>query len=127
LKLFLKAFVYSMPSGHATTFAHRTLPHAVCIAIRDNQPVNLVSAFESPVRSNGGIAPESVRRMAVELQRTADLWGVMPVRVLATYEPASDGDTSKVLHDVLGEPLPFGQVVEQTCATVLDLLSAKAE
>ena len=38
-----------MPTGKQNTFANRTLPDAVYVTVRRDQPVNLVGAFEKPV------------------------------------------------------------------------------
>jgi CRISPR system Cascade subunit CasC len=38
-----------MPTGKQNTFANRTVPDGVIIAVRDDQPINLVGAFEEPV------------------------------------------------------------------------------
>ena len=51
--VFIQAFLLSMPTGKQNTFANRTAPNLAYITIRDDQPVNLVGAFEKPVRSNG--------------------------------------------------------------------------
>lgn len=51
---FARAFVLSMPTGKQNTFANRTLPDAILIAVRNDQPVNLVGAFEQPVTTEGG-------------------------------------------------------------------------
>ena len=53
----------SMPSGKMNTFANRTLPSALYVAIRDDQPINAVSAFEEPVKSKEGT---SISRQAAE-------------------------------------------------------------
>ncbi|MCB9440929.1 MAG: type I-E CRISPR-associated protein Cas7/Cse4/CasC [Mycolicibacterium sp.] len=47
---FVEAFIRSMPTGKQNTFANRTLPDAVVVIVRDDQPVNLVGAFEDPIR-----------------------------------------------------------------------------
>ncbi len=60
---FVEAFARSMPSGKMNTFANRTLPSALYVAIRDDQPVNAVSAFEEPVRQKEGM---SISRQAAE-------------------------------------------------------------
>lgn len=49
VKGFAEAFVRSMPTGKQNTFANRTLPDMVYVAIRDDQPINLAGAFERPV------------------------------------------------------------------------------
>lgn len=53
IETFLNAFVRSMPSGKQNTFANRTLPDAVVLSVRTDQPVNLVTAFEEPVEALG--------------------------------------------------------------------------
>jgi CRISPR system Cascade subunit CasC len=49
VKNFAEAFIYSMPTGKQNTFANRTLPDAVYIAVRTDQPVNFAGAFEKAV------------------------------------------------------------------------------
>ena len=62
VKKFGQAFICSMPTGKENTFANRTLPNAVYVTIRCDQPVNLCGAFEKPVkRSDNGYAAESER------------------------------------------------------------------
>ncbi len=63
---FIHAFVSSMPTGKQNTFANRTVPNAVMICIRNDQPVNLVGAFESPVmpdQASGGYARKSIDKL----------------------------------------------------------------
>lgn len=71
---FIEAFVRSMPTGKQNTFANRTLPEAVVVLIRDSQSINLVRAFEQPVRESertGRIkqASEALLTEALEIQR----------------------------------------------------------
>lgn len=51
---FLRAFVTSMPTGKQNTFANRTVPDAILVHLREDQPINLVGAFEEPVQTNEG-------------------------------------------------------------------------
>jgi CRISPR system Cascade subunit CasC len=53
VRAFLRAFVTSMPTGKQNTFANRTLPDAVLVTVRKDQPVNLVGAFEDAVEATG--------------------------------------------------------------------------
>jgi CRISPR system Cascade subunit CasC len=53
MREFARAFTTSMPTGKQNTFANRTVPDAVLVSIRTDQPVNLVGAFENPVKSQG--------------------------------------------------------------------------
>lgn len=66
LKLFIEAFIKTMPSGKINTFANQTLPQAVVVSIRHDRPINLVSAFETPVKSNDGYVSSSIDRLKKE-------------------------------------------------------------
>ena len=67
---FLKAFILSMPAGKQNTFANKTLPGYVMVTIRKDTPVNLVSAFEDPIKSHGGYMKESIKRLEKEYANT---------------------------------------------------------
>lgn len=62
VKCFAEAFIKAMPTGKQNTFANRTLPDFVYIALREDQPVNLVGAFEKPVSGANGYLEESEKR-----------------------------------------------------------------
>lgn len=66
LELFIKDFVMSMPTGKQNTFANKTLPQYVMVAVRQDTPVNLVSAFEEPVRSSNGYIDFSIKKLEEE-------------------------------------------------------------
>jgi len=63
---FIKQFLLSMPTGKQNTFANRTLPNYVMVSVRQDTPVNLVSAFETPVKSRDGYVAESINRLDAE-------------------------------------------------------------
>ena len=52
VRAFGEAFIRSMPTGKQNSFANRTLPDAVYVTLRQDQPVNLCGAFEKPVRKS---------------------------------------------------------------------------
>ncbi len=60
VKLFVEAFVKSMPTGKVNTFANQSLPQAIIVTLRSDRPVNLVSAFENPINSKEGFVEESI-------------------------------------------------------------------
>lgn len=62
-KLFVEAFINSMPTGKINSFANQTLPQAVVVTLRKDRPVNMVSAFEKPIKSNDGYVEKSVKRL----------------------------------------------------------------
>lgn len=50
---YLEAFIKAMPTGKQNTFANRTLPCFTYVTIREDQPINMVGAFEKAVTGNG--------------------------------------------------------------------------
>lgn len=46
---FTEAFIKTMPTGKQNSYANKTIPDLVYIAVRSDQPINLVGAFERPV------------------------------------------------------------------------------
>ena len=69
IRLFVEAFAKSLPTGKVNTFANQTLPQAILVTIRDDRPVNLVSAFEEPVTSNDGYVEKSITKLLKEEEK----------------------------------------------------------
>lgn len=65
-KLFVKSFVESMPTGKINTFANQTLPQAVVVILRADRPLNMVSAFEEPIKSDDGYIDKSIEKLFSE-------------------------------------------------------------
>lgn len=115
---FLTAFVRSMPTGKQNTFANRTLPDAVVVSVRADQPVNLVTAFESPVESLGSARSAGAAKQLVERYHALE----------AAY--GSSEATNYVVVaanglEVLGElatPTSLTSMVDQVSAQVRDAL-----
>ncbi|MFE5326221.1 type I-E CRISPR-associated protein Cas7/Cse4/CasC [Embleya sp. NPDC056575] len=104
--LFVQDFARAVPSGHQNTFAHRTLPSLVAVAIRGDQPVNLVSAFEEPVPGTAGIAADSAVRFAGEYTRVTQAWGGPDdITVCHTFDPKSPAGMR--LAEVFGDAKAF--------------------
>jgi CRISPR system Cascade subunit CasC len=73
-KLFIEAFANSMPTGKSNTFANLTIPHLLMVNIRRDRPVNLVTAFENPVKSYAGNSTgnsiTSIEKLFAEVEKT---------------------------------------------------------
>ncbi|MEU7768206.1 type I-E CRISPR-associated protein Cas7/Cse4/CasC [Nocardia sp. NPDC049190] len=117
LERFVNAFTRSVPTGHQTSFAHHTRPYLASLVVRDC-PVNMVTAFERPVRSTDGIAAESAKRLAAEFAETQTMWGYDPIATHSSYPLCHIED----LGAELGQPLQFARAVEATIAAVRDKL-----
>lgn len=107
---FVEHFARSIPSGHQNSFAHRTLPSLVAVVVREDQPVNLVSAFEKPLlpdEEGEGLAADSAVRLAVEYDRATRQWGDMPAHVAVCHTFDPDGHTGERLATIFGANTTF--------------------
>ncbi|MFN8104979.1 MAG: type I-E CRISPR-associated protein Cas7/Cse4/CasC [Acidimicrobiia bacterium] len=116
---FVDGFVRSIPSGHQNAFAHRTLPDAVVVVTREDQPVNLVSAFEEPVPPRQ-ITTQSIVRLAGELESVAERWGLEPNAVLANYRDLN-GSSEAVA--ALGDSVRFDQLLDSLEALISEAIT----
>ena len=118
VEAFVRAFVESMPTGKQNTFANRTLPDTVLVVARDQQPVNLVGAFEDPVVREGDrtrleVAASRLAQRAVEVEQ------VLGQRPVASWVVAI-GDAKRGF----AAPAEVGGAVLEAEATTLPALSA---
>ena len=79
VEAFVRAFLTSMPSGKMNTFANRTLPEVVVVQVRDSQSVNLVGAFEEPVRG-ARVSDVATARLAAWSRKIDEKYGTTPVK-----------------------------------------------
>jgi CRISPR system Cascade subunit CasC len=126
LQRFLDGFVRSMPGGHQNSFAHRTLPSLVAVVVRDDQPVNLVSAFEDPVRSQGGIAAKSAERLAEEHTQLVERWGGAPLMTAASYRPSATGNGGSTIAQAFGQSIPFPDLLSTVRTAAVDAVVGQA-
>ena len=86
IELFIDSFVRSMPTGKITTFANRTLPDAVLVQVRDDQPINMSGAFEDPiVAGSKGYAEPAIARFVEFESELRNLTGLKAVESLAAW------------------------------------------
>ncbi|TDC60490.1 type I-E CRISPR-associated protein Cas7/Cse4/CasC [Micromonospora sp. KC207] len=126
VEAFVHAFTTSMPSGKRNTFANGTRPDAVMVRLRDTQSVNLVGAFEEPIRERqlgdrSGMVGEAARRLAEHTTEVEMKYGDPAVAAWVTHL----GSRTAVLA-ALGEALPLPELVTAVGATVADRLDAPA-
>lgn len=120
---FAQAFVKAMPTGKQNTFANRTLPEAIYVSVREDQPVSLVGAFENAVtsREDAGFLAPSVSRLVKEAADIEDAYGIKP---LAQFT-CGVGDSREQLRQIQ-ESVAFPQLVSDLDNLVTELL-AKGE
>ncbi|MGJ6968824.1 type I-E CRISPR-associated protein Cas7/Cse4/CasC [Streptosporangium sp. G11] len=123
VEAFVQHFARSIPSGHQNSFAHRTLPSLVAVVVRDDQPVNLVSAYERPViAGEEGIAEASAVLLAAEYERAVRQWGDAPVHAAVCHTYAPGSDTAAKLGSAFGEQQTFPELAAGLRGTLVDLL-----
>lgn len=69
IKLFVEAFLNSLPTGKINSFANQTVPASVVVSLRKDRPVSFVSAFETAIKtklSQEGFVNESIEAMFKE-------------------------------------------------------------
>ncbi|MEV4135496.1 type I-E CRISPR-associated protein Cas7/Cse4/CasC [Dactylosporangium sp. NPDC049742] len=108
VEAFLTAFARSVPTGKQNTFAHRTLPDAILVQIRDTQPINLIGAFETPIRETNAdgrvrLAAEALAKHTLDVERA---YGEQPIATWVTQV----GERTAVLAD-LGKAVSFRELV----------------
>lgn len=84
LRAFAEAFIRSMPTGKQNSFANRTLPDAVYVTIRNDQPVNLCGAFERAIPATAqGYAQASQQRLSEYAMELYENYADSPVKAFA--------------------------------------------
>lgn len=100
---FTKAFICSMPTGRQNSFANRTLPDAVYVTVREDQPINLCGAFEKPVSSKNGYAEQSVKNLLEYAKRVYHNYAEEPVCAFGIGETL----------DTMAEVMPLKQLLDR--------------
>ncbi len=104
LMLFVESFVKSMPTGKVNTFANQTLPSAVVVTLRSDRPVNIVTAFEMPVKTNGGYIENSVKQLEKGL-KDAQTFVATPLSTLSIGLKENNQSDFNALLEQLGKVL----------------------
>lgn len=113
IEAFTRSFVTSMPTGKQNTFANGTLPDAVVVMVREGRPVNLVGAFEDPIKGDGGFVAGSCDALASYAAEVAGAFGAAPSKTWVNRV----GPRAAAL-DALGQPVSFDALVSEVGAAV---------
>ncbi len=103
LAAFIDGFATSMPTGKQNTFANRTLPEAIVVSFREDQPVSLVGAFEKAIRNDPdqGYVERSIKELSAYASAIAENYGITPLHSFVVSLSDSEAVAS------LGERIPF--------------------
>ncbi len=77
VKTFVEATIKAIPGARKNTMNGNTLPNYVLGVVREKgHPVQLINAFENPLRTAGGYGPKSVELLKDEYARLEKTWGL---------------------------------------------------
>ncbi len=80
VRTFVEATIRAIPGARKNTMNGNTLPVYVFGVVREKgHPIQLVNAFENPVRSSQGYAARSVELLKSEYAKLKDIWGIEAV------------------------------------------------
>lgn len=79
LSAFVKSSVLAVPSARKNSMNASTVPSYVLGLVRNGHPLQLVNAFETPVRSGSGFASPSEEAIKKEYAKMKDVWGVSAI------------------------------------------------
>lgn len=102
LRAFIKAALTAVPNARKNSMNAATLPHEVLGIRKDKgQPLQLINAFEEPVKSKGtGFATASLDAMTQHLASIEKVWGKQgEKRILTQTEGGFDAFVDALLQD----------------------------
>jgi len=88
LETFIRATLMAVPGARQNSMNAATLPFEVLAIVKESgQPVQLINAFESPVKPNGkGLAAASSEAMKAELSKMKTMWDIQHSKELLLSE-----------------------------------------
>lgn len=111
VEAFVRSFTLSMPTGKQNTFANRTRPDFLLVEVREDQPVSLVNAFETPIKNEGkavALASDALAKYAINGDAN---YGTKPVQSFGMVTETADSDALQKTLANRWEPLTFEDII----------------
>lgn len=91
VRAFVEATVKAIPGARKNTMNGNTLPIYVLAVVRDKgHPIQLVNAFEDPIRSKQGYGKTAIERLQDQYRRLKTTWGLESALELAVRDTPVD-------------------------------------
>jgi CRISPR system Cascade subunit CasC len=127
VRTFLEATIKAIPSARKNTMNSSTIPDYVLGVVREKgHPIQLVNAFETPIRSSQGHAVEAIRRLNVEYADLKETWGIVGTAKVtirkslsAQLEKKSDANTTDIKTVDGLEVVPLNGLIDGMVAHVI--------
>jgi len=87
VRTFVESTIKAIPGARKNTMNGNTLPIHVLVVVRENgHPIQLVNAFENPIRSTQGYGAKAIEQLKAEYAKLKETWGVEAVFEKAVQE-----------------------------------------
>src|ERR1039457_2874599 len=100
VEAFLHAALFAVPNARKNSMNANTLPGYVLGIVKEGQPLQLVNAFENPVRSNKGIMDASIVALKEHHKQLKETWSIKPTLEIAMPDKPLDEFCREVLAHV---------------------------
>jgi CRISPR system Cascade subunit CasC len=100
VEAFLRAALFAVPNARKNSMNAHTLPGYVLGIVKEGQPLQLVNAFESPVRSNKGIMDASIAALKEHHKQVKETWSIKPALEIAIPDKPMDEFCTEILAHV---------------------------
>lgn len=101
VEAFLRASILAVPGARKNSMNAHTLPGYVLGLVKaTGQPLQLVNAFENPVRPKNGLMEESIEALKRHHEQLKQTWGIQPSVEVAIPEKPLDDFCKEILHHV---------------------------
>lgn len=102
VRTFVEATIKAIPGARKNTMNGNTLPAYVLGVVREKgHPIQLINAFEIPVRSSQGYSAKSIELLKSEYAKLADTWGIKAIFEKAIPEIGMDAFLDGVVEHVI--------------------------
>lgn len=107
VRTFVEATVKAIPGARKNTMNSNTLPDYVLGVVREKgHPIQLVNAFENPIKSTQGYVVESIKRLNAEYSDLQETWGIegsAKITIKKSLKDQVNGESGKKSEDKSGE------------------------
>jgi CRISPR system Cascade subunit CasC len=101
LDAFLRASIMAVPGARKNSMNAHTLPGYVLGLVKDKgQPLQLVNAFEEPVRPQNGLMQTSIEKLKAHHEELKRIWGIQPVVEVAIPDKPLDEFCAEIVDHV---------------------------
>jgi CRISPR system Cascade subunit CasC len=100
VEAFLRAATLAVPNARKNSMNAHTLPGYVLGVVREGQPLQLINAFENPVRAKNGVMEASIATLKEHYKQLKETWNITPTLEMAIPDRPLDEFCNEILRHV---------------------------